>query len=89
MKNKLFQIVLLMGLAVAVLSCTKEDVPTNCNKEVVGFSTQLSETEYVLLHFVDVVDSNGVTTTTEVSEATYNQLQGDINENGFACLTSY
>ena len=87
MKNKLFQIVLLMGLAIAVLSCTKEEVPTDCDKEVIGLSTQLSETGYLLV-YVATVNSNGVTYRYQVSETTWNNLQEEIAENGSACLTS-
>ena len=83
------KVLLVLVLGLAMMSCSKEEVPTSCNEEVVGFSTQLSDTQYTLLHFVDVVDSEGVTTTKEVSQSTWNNLKDQVAENGFACLTSY
>ena len=88
---KKVSIVLLMGLAIGMtfMSCSKEEVLTNCNEEVIGFSTQLSDTQYTTLYLVDIVDSEGVVSTKEVSEWTWNNLKDEVAENGFACLTSY
>tara|TARA_R110002074_G_scaffold9376_2_gene37127 strand:- start:29 stop:292 length:264 start_codon:yes stop_codon:yes gene_type:complete len=85
------KVILVLGLAMLAMSfvsCEKEEVQTDCDKEVIGLNTQLSETGYTVV-YVATVNSNGVTYRYQVSETTWNNLQEEIAENGSACLTGY
>ena len=84
------KVLLVLGLGLVMMTCTNEGFPFNdCILAVESFSSVLSETNQEAMYFVDVVDSEGVTTTKEVSQSTWNNLKDEVAENGFACLTSY
>ena len=82
MKNKLFQIVLLMGLAIAVISCTKDEVE-NCNKKVIELTLDFNGSYFI---YLVRVDDNGDYSTIEVTEEVWEDLAVEELENGFACF---
>ena len=77
-------IVLLMGLAISLVGCTKEDV-TNACEEVIEFDTRTLDNELI---YIVKVDANGVNRIYQVTEEVWNNLKAEESSNGFACLTT-
>ena len=83
MRNRL----VVLGLALAMMSCSKEEVSDVCDETVIDFSIRISETDYKLIHLVEV-DANGVTRRYQVTETVWYNLKAEVSQNGFACLTT-
>ena len=79
------KVLLVLAIGLAMMSCTKDEVSTNCNEEVIEFDTRTLDNELI---YIVKVDDNGIIRRYQVSEEVWYNLKAEELENGFACLTT-
>tara|TARA_R110000803_G_scaffold116531_2_gene185133 strand:- start:314 stop:577 length:264 start_codon:yes stop_codon:yes gene_type:complete len=82
------KVLLVLGLGLAMMSCSKEEVVTELPElcyEIIGFSSEVSEQD-VLFHYITINKWDGSGTfVLPINEDKWLDYKAEIAEFGFAC----